>query len=221
MALSVLAALGSIFWTLSDGFGLGSATFGAFALHPALMAVAFLFLAPLATIMYAAEGAVGIDHATAKLAHSTLHGAALALGCLGTGSMWVTHAGKSHFQTAHSWIGIGILAAFALQWSAGLFMFCVAPKAKRGAFVAIHAFWGMVVVFGALVTVLLGLLALVGKSTETGGSTQHSAWLSGNLASVFVSTVVVGLALVLYSRERAPQARQDEGDPFIERRRVL
>ena len=203
-AAAVVLAYGIMLADLTSNVGLAEASFGDFAMHPALMATAFVVIGPLATVTYASEGATGLDHETAKKMHAAMHFCALTLGMLGTRSMWITHEGGVHFQTLHSWIGITILVAYTAQFVCGLYVFYYAPGATRAAFLPVHIFSGLVIVFGALVTVLLGVLALVWKSKNVSAMnpSSYDHWFLANTAGMFVAAEIVALAFVLYARDR-------------------
>jgi cytochrome b-561 len=124
----------------------GQLAFGDFGLHPCVMVVAFGFCAPIAMVSYKTyEHVLGVSHQSAKLIHASFQTAALVFGAIGVASMWKSHEGKRHFQTAHSWIGIGGFGLFVLQWLMGMLVylnpFC--PGRIRAALMVPHIACGV------------------------------------------------------------------------------
>ena len=133
--------------------------YGKFALHPLLMGVAFLLVAPLGAGAFALRERYGVfgSRARAKLAHASLQLCALVLGCAGARSIWLTHEASSlgphHCQSLHSWIGVCVLALYAAQWVGGAWVFYGGAAAStRAAFVPLHARCGRLLVTGALLS---------------------------------------------------------------------
>ena len=125
-----------------------------FGLHPVLMTLAFGLFMPLSALSYRGlERLLGVSHAAAKATHGTLMLVAVILGVLGFIDMWIVHQnGKGsgfHFISVHSWVGILVLVAAALQYLSGLSIFYLpaSPPSLRKAWlpahVALGSLWGV------------------------------------------------------------------------------
>ena len=182
---------------------------GSFLLHPLLMTLAFGVLAPIGTVAYATyERLLGLSHGGAKLAHAMLQFGAWLVGLLGICTMWIKHDAliatgvlggegqpPGHFQTGHSWVGVGVFAAFTAQWLGGLAAFALpltTPSLRR-ALLPAHALLGCVAVFGSLATVCTGIISWRGAAGR--GLDHKEMALKAASALVFLLAVLVTLAL--------------------------
>ena len=90
---------------------------------------------------------------------------ALILGVLGFIDMWIVHQnGKGsgfHFISVHSWVGILVLVAAALQSLSGLSVFSLpaSPPSLRKAWLPAHVALGSLALFGGLAAIALGILS--------------------------------------------------------------
>ena len=137
-----------------------------FGLHPVLMTLAFGLFMPLSALSYRGlERLLGVSHAAAKATHGTLMLVALILGVLGFIDMWIVHQnGKGsgfHFISVHSWVGILVLVAAALQYLSGLSVFSLpaSPPSLRKAWLPAHVALGSLALFGGLAAIALGILS--------------------------------------------------------------
>ena len=191
---------------------------GDFGTHPVLMATGFLVLAPAGACVYAIGDWIhGLEHQPSernqfamKFSHALLHFCALVCGCFGVYSIWLTHENEKthfHFQTLHSWIGIGVLAIFGLQWLGGFCVFVLFDaKTVRARFVAVHVAMGRLLIYGGLIVCLLGSLATVWKVRDA----EPHPWASGlpdwtlqNVGGLLMLLELVAIYTVLEWRSRA------------------
>ena len=202
----LVVALGLTVWVEERYYGLSTAAIGDFAMHPALMGLAFLLCAPLGAVAFVIGGKQ--SHAAAKFAHAMLHLAALSIGLLGAYSMYRTHEAsryRFHLQTLHSWLGVGVLAMYFAQFSAGAYLFGFASPAARARFVGAHATCGRYVVTCALLVCILGSLSTVWKP-GVAEPHPHAAgiddWRLQNASGVLMALGMVGLHVLLERRAR-------------------
>ena len=153
----------------TDAMPTGWRTFG---LHPVLMTLAFGFLAPVAAVSYRGlEAVLGVSHSTAKLCHGLLTMAAVLVAALGFADMYLVHEDKKkpHFASVHSWLGLAVLIALALQWTSGLAVFCTSSLDRlvaKATWRPTHVVVGAFVLFGGVGSICLGLLSLTAASTN-------------------------------------------------------
>lgn len=186
---------------------------GTFGLHPLLMSLAYLVLAPLAAITYrVGEDLLGIPHAVAKSIHGLLMTMALVVAALGIADMWIVHdAGAEgaqekgwpvHMQSLHSWVGMTAFVLFSLNWLGGVALFAISPwlspsglASMRKDYVPIHGFGGATAVLFALIAVLMGILSW-GYRDDTVTNTEEK------VAGFFVLWLLPALG-VIYSYSRS------------------
>ena len=185
--------------------------FGSFGLHPILMVSAFGLCSPVAVVSYKTyEHFLGASHGAVKALHAFLQSAALVLGGLGIASMYDTHSGARHFQTAHSWIGLAGFAIFAIQWFVGMvcFMAPCTPAKIRACLLVPHVMAGIAASLLTILAVASGPLALVWKpqnSTEfpnDAGFVSVGVWELANAASLASAGLLLFLVLTMVEAQR-------------------
>ena len=211
----LLISLGLTLLVEDQYYGLSTATFGDFSLHPSLMGVAFLLLAPLGASAFALGDIAGGGeriHAIAKAAHALFHLCALGCSIAGAYSMWRTHENsiyKFHFQTLHSWLGVVALGVYVVQLACGA-TFYLGSRALRSRFVVMHATIGRWLVSFLLLVCILGSLATVWKPREAEPHPHASGvddWALQNAAGLFMLLGAIGLHMLLERRARIRLAR--------------
>ena len=179
--LLILATTATITAAMALKFGIRNLfVWPSFALHPMMMTLAFVLLAPLALLSYrGAEDMLGLTHSSAKAMHGVLLGAASVCGVIGAIDMWTVHENGAaaqiqnnwsvHFQSLHSYLGALALASFLLQWLAGFAVFALpesSPDARR-AFRPVHILCGVSAVSFSFLAVQTGMLSLAGRDDNT------------------------------------------------------
>ncbi|TVU15064.1 hypothetical protein EJB05_38566, partial [Eragrostis curvula] len=131
-----------------------------FNVHPVLMLIGYIILGSEAIMIY--KVFPDWDHDTAKLTHLILHGIATVLGAFGIYCAFKYHNESeiANMYSLHSWLGIGTIVLYAIQWVFGFltFFFPRAPSSVRRAALPWHALFGLFVYVLALVTAELGFL---------------------------------------------------------------
>ncbi|KAJ1272014.1 hypothetical protein BS78_06G170800 [Paspalum vaginatum] len=131
-----------------------------FNLHPVLMLIGYIILGSEAIMIYKAFPK--LNHDTAKLTHLILHAVATVLGAFGIYCAFKYHneAGIANLYSLHSWLGIGAISLYGVQWVFGFVTFFfpgAAPSVRRGA-LPWHVLFGLFVYVLVLATAELGFL---------------------------------------------------------------
>ncbi|KXG26782.1 hypothetical protein SORBI_3006G159600 [Sorghum bicolor] len=119
-----------------------------------------------------------LNHDTAKLTHLILHAIATVLGAFGIYCAFKYHndSGIANLYSLHSWLGIGTISLYAIQWVFGFVTFFfpgAAPSVRRSA-LPWHALFGLFVYVLALATAELGFLEKL-TFLESGGLDKYGA----------------------------------------------
>jgi hypothetical protein len=148
-----------------------------FALHPLLMTIAFALLAPLSAVSWRVYHLhLGMGVRCVCFVHLLLSSAALACGAAGIYDMWLVHADKIHFQSAHSWVGAVVFIAFAYQWLQVVFARELFGTATHDA--SARSFLSTLVMFGGLFGVTTGILSHAGRGDNHDMKDVAFKWLS-------------------------------------------
>ncbi|XP_042504565.1 probable ascorbate-specific transmembrane electron transporter 1 [Macadamia integrifolia] len=176
-----------------------------FNIHPVLMLIGFIILGGEAIISYKA---FPLSKEVKKVVHLTLHFFALILGIVGVYAAFKYHNESSiaNLYSLHSWIGIGVICLYGIQWIFGfvLFFYPGGVAAVRAESLPWHVFFGLFVHILAIATAILGFLEKL-TFLETGGLSKYGseAFLVNFTAIV---TVLFGGFIVLTAVSPAPVA---------------
>ncbi|KAI4320018.1 hypothetical protein MLD38_033545 [Melastoma candidum] len=144
-----------------------------FNIHPVLMLIGFIILGGEAIISYKA---LPLKKEVKKIIHLVLHAVALILGFVGICAAFKYHNESSiaNLYSLHSWLGIGVIVLYALQWIYGflVFFFPGAPAGLRSDSLPWHIFFGAFVYVLALATATLGFLEKL-TFLETSGLAKY------------------------------------------------
>lgn len=195
------------FGTPADGSqaAVPSFEFGTFGTHPLLMVTAFGLLSPLATVLYKTyESLLGVSHTVVKLAHAFMQTSATIIGLVGVASMYKTHEGALHFQTAHSWLGLGAMALFAVQWVFGTLVYLNpwSPGWLRAKLMSTHVAVGTISIFLTLMAVFSGPIALVWRPVEAGGNVEKDVWRLANASAITSALLLVAVFMTFWESSR-------------------
>ncbi|CAO2039859.1 unnamed protein product [Urochloa humidicola] len=172
-----------------------------FNVHPVLMLIGFIIIGSEAIMVYKVFPT--LNHDTAKLTHLILHGIALVLGAVGIYFAFKNHneSGIANLYSLHSWIGIGTITLYGIQWIFGFvtFFFPGAAPNLRKSLLPWHILFGLFVYILALANAELGFLEKL-TFLESGGLDKYGteAFLVNFTALVVVlfgaSVVVAAIA---------------------------
>ncbi|KAL5213535.1 hypothetical protein ABZP36_024382 [Zizania latifolia] len=162
-ALAVAAAAMVLLWCIHFRGGLAIEAANKnliFNVHPVLMLIGYIILGSEAIMVYKVLPAW--NHDTTKLIHLILHAIAIVLGVVGIYCAFKFHneSGIANLYSLHSWLGIGTICLYGIQWILGFvaFFFPRASPSMRKAALPWHILFGLFVYILALVTAELGFL---------------------------------------------------------------
>ncbi|XP_010255441.1 PREDICTED: probable ascorbate-specific transmembrane electron transporter 1 [Nelumbo nucifera] len=160
--LAIAAAIMVLVWCIHFRGGLAfEATNKSliFNIHPVLMLIGFIILGGEAIISYKA---LPWRKEVKKLIHLILHLFALILGIVGIYAAFKYHneSNIANLYSLHSWIGIGTICLYGIQWIYGFLVFFYpgGSAAVRGESLPWHVVFGLFVYVLALGTAMLGFL---------------------------------------------------------------
>lgn len=160
--LAAAAAVLVLVWCISfrGGLALESSNKNLiFNLHPVLMLIGYIILGSEAIMAYKV---LPWSHDVNKMIHLALHAIAIVLGVFGIYCAFKFHneSGIANLYSLHSWLGIGTISLYTIQWIFGFVTFFfpgASPTIKRGA-LPWHVLFGLFVYILALATAELGFL---------------------------------------------------------------
>ncbi|CAL4968000.1 unnamed protein product [Urochloa decumbens] len=176
-ALAVAAAAMVLVWAIHFRGGLAIEATNKnliFNVHPVLMLIGFIIIGSEAIMVYKVFPT--LHHDTAKLIHLILHGIALVLGAVGIYFAFKNHneSGIANLYSLHSWIGIGTITLYGIQWIFGFvtFFFPGAAPNLRKSLLPWHILFGLFVYILALANAELGFLEKL-TFLESGGLDKY------------------------------------------------
>ncbi|KAM0826398.1 hypothetical protein ACQ4PT_068910 [Festuca glaucescens] len=125
-ALAAAAAVMVLVWCIHFRGGLAFEAVNKnliFNVHPVLMLIGYIILGSEAIMIY--KTFPGLKHDTAKLIHLILHAIAIVLGAVGIYCAFKNHneSGIANLYSLHSWLGIGAISLYGIQWIFGFLTF--------------------------------------------------------------------------------------------------
>ncbi|KAL9997624.1 putative ascorbate ferrireductase (transmembrane) [Helianthus debilis subsp. tardiflorus] len=123
--LGVAGAVMVLVWNISFRGGLAWSSDNKnliFNVHPVLMLIGLVIMGGEAIISYKA---LPFKKAEKKLIHLILHAIALVLGIIGIYMAFKNHneSGIANLYSLHSWLGIGLISLYGIQWIYGFLVF--------------------------------------------------------------------------------------------------
>ncbi|KAK4571650.1 hypothetical protein RGQ29_030172 [Quercus rubra] len=210
----VLAILGLVFvlvWTLDfrGGFAWEATDKSLiFNLHPFLMLVGFIIIGGEAIISYKS---LPLRKNVKKLIHMVLHAIALVLGILGIYTAFKYHneSGIANLYSLHSWLGIGIIVLYGIQWLYGFLVFFYpgGTIGLRSDSVPWHVVFGLTVFTLAVGNAAIGFLEKLTFLENSGLAKYGSEALLVNFTAVI--TILYGAFVILSVLSQSP-AEDDE-----------
>lgn len=130
-----------------------------FNLHPVFMVIGFIIFGGEAIMSYRG---LPFSKDVKKLIHLILHACAVVLGAVGIYAAFKNHneSGIPNLYSLHSWLGLGTIILYAIQWIFGLIAFFypgAAPAVRRDA-LPWHVLVGLFLYILAIATSQLGFL---------------------------------------------------------------
>ncbi|KQJ97360.1 probable ascorbate-specific transmembrane electron transporter 1 [Brachypodium distachyon] len=202
-ALEATAAALVLLWCVHfrGGLALNSPTNKGliFNVHPVLMLIGLIILGSEAIMSYKT---LPWNRGTNKIVHLVLHAVALFLGSFGVYAAFKFHneSGIDNLYSLHSWVGLGAILLYGLQWVSGFatFFFPGASPTLRRAVLPYHARAGLVAYVLALLAAELGFLEKITflQAGAAGVGRYSSEALMVNFTAIVVS--LLGASVVLY-----------------------
>ncbi|KAG8065437.1 hypothetical protein GUJ93_ZPchr0004g38160 [Zizania palustris] len=198
-ALAVAAALMVLVWCIHFRGGLAFEAENKnliFNVHPVLMLIGYIILGSEAIMMY--KIFPKLNHDTTKLIHLILHAIAIVLGAVGIYCAFKFHkeSGIANLYSLHSWLGIGTISLYGIQWVFGFVAFFYPgadPHVRRGA-LPWHVLFGLLVYVLTLATAELGLLEkltfLQNSGLDKYGAEAFLVNFTGLVVALFGAAVV-------------------------------
>ncbi|OVA14079.1 Cytochrome b561 [Macleaya cordata] len=197
--LGVVAAIMVLVWCIHFRGGLAfEATNKSliFNIHPVLLLIGFIILGGEAIISYKA---LPWRKEVKKLIHLILHAIALILGIVGIYAAFKFHneSGIPNLYSLHSWIGIGVISLYGIQWIFGfvVFFYPGGSATVRADSLPWHALFGLFVYVLALGTAALGFLEKLTFLQNSGLDKYGSEAFLVNFTAIV--TVLFGTFIVL------------------------
>ncbi|KAG1355094.1 Ascorbate-specific transmembrane electron transporter 1 [Cocos nucifera] len=167
-----------------------------FNVHPVLMTIGFIIVGSEAIMSYKAFPG---SHEVHKVVHLVLHAIALVLGAVGIYCAFKFHneSGIANLYSLHSWVGLGTICLYGIQWIFGFVTFFfpgAAPNLRRDA-LPWHVFFGLFVYVLALASAELGFLEKLTFLQSTGLAKYGSEAFLVNFTALVV--ILLGVSVVI------------------------
>lgn len=182
-----------------------------FNIHPVLMVIGFVIMGGEAIMSYRA---LPMRKQVKKLIHLILHGIALILGIVGIYAAFKFHneSGIANLYSLHSWLGIGVIVLYGIQWGYGFLVFFYpgGTTALRSDSLPWHVAAGMFVYALAVGNAAIGFLEKL-TFLENSGLAKYGAeaFLVNFTALV---TILYGVSVFFSLLSRPPAA--DDGNSY-------
>lgn len=178
-----------------------------FNLHPALLLIGLIIMGGEAIISYKS---LPFKKKDKKLIHLILHGIALILAIFGVYMAFKFHneSNIANLYSLHSWIGIGVVVLYAIQWIYGFVVFFYpggTPLIRKES-LPWHILFGLFVYILAVGTATLGFLEKLTFLQNSGLDKYGSEAFLVNFTAI--ATILFGTLVVLTALSQGP--REDE-----------
>lgn len=174
-----------------------------FNLHPVLMLIGLIIIGGEAIVSYKS---LPLRKEVKKLIHLVLHAIALILGIIGVYAAFKYHneSGIANLYSLHSWLGIGIIVLYAIQWIYGfvLFYYPGGSMTLRTESLPWHVLFGIFVFVLAVANATLGFLEKLTFLENSGLAKYGSEAYLVNFTAVV--TILYGTFVILSVLSRAP-----------------
>jgi cytochrome b-561 len=182
-----------------------------FNIHPVLMLIGLIIIGGEAIMSYKS---LPLKKEVKKVIHLVLNAVALILGCIGIYCAFKFHneSGIANLYSLHSWLGIGVIVMYGLQWIYGflLFFYPGGPASLRSESLPWHVIFGLFVYILAVATAAIGFLEKL-TFLETGGLDKYGTEaLLVNFTAIVA--ILYGAFVVLSVLSRPPPVQHEDAD---------
>ncbi|KAF5949532.1 hypothetical protein HYC85_011525 [Camellia sinensis] len=174
-----------------------------FNIHPVLILIGLIIIGGEAIISYKA---LPLKKEVKKLIHLVLHSIALILGIVGVYAAFKYHneSGIANLYSLHSWLGIGIVVLYGVQWIYGFIVFFYpgGTASVRRESLPWHVLFGLFVYILAIGNAALGFLEKLTFLESSGLAKYGSEAFLVNFTAIV--TILFGAFVVLTSLSQPP-----------------
>ncbi|KAI8006368.1 Transmembrane ascorbate ferrireductase 1 [Camellia lanceoleosa] len=174
-----------------------------FNIHPVLILIGLIIIGGEAIISYKA---LPLKREVKKLIHLVLHSIALILGIVGVYAAFKYHneSGIANLYSLHSWLGIGIIVLYGVQWIYGFIVFFYpgGTASIRRESLPWHVLFGLFVYILAIGNAALGFLEKLTFLESSGLAKYGSEAFLVNFTAIV--TILFGAFVVLTSLSQPP-----------------
>ncbi|GFZ15331.1 cytochrome b561/ferric reductase transmembrane protein family [Actinidia rufa] len=175
-----------------------------FNIHPVLILIGLIIIGGEAIII--SYKALPLKKEVKKLIHLVLHAIALILGIVGIYAAFKYHNESSiaNLYSLHSWIGIGVIVLYGIQWIYGFIVFFYpgGTDAIRRESLPWHVLFGLFVYVLAVSNATLGFLEKLTFLENSGLAKYGSEAFLVNFTAIV--TVLYGIFVILTALSQAP-----------------
>ncbi|GMP70218.1 hypothetical protein CsSME_00029157 [Camellia sinensis var. sinensis] len=172
-------------------------------IHPVLILIGLIIIGGEAIISYKA---LPLKKEVKKLIHLVLHSIALILGIVGVYAAFKYHneSGIANLYSLHSWLGIGIIVLYGVQWIYGFIVFFYpgGTASVRRESLPWHVLFGLFVYILAIGNAALGFLEKLTFLESSGLAKYGSEAFLVNFTAIV--TILFGAFVVLTSLSQPP-----------------
>ncbi|KAI4347538.1 hypothetical protein L6164_008345 [Bauhinia variegata] len=184
-----------------------------FNIHPVLMLIGLIIIGGEAIISYKS---LPFSKEVKKLIHLILHAIALILGIVGICAAFKNHneSGIANLYSLHSWLGIGVIVLYGIQWIFGFVIFFYpggTPGIRRES-LPWHVLFGLLVYVLAVGTASLGFLEKLTFLESSGIAKYGSEAFLVNFTALVA--ILFGAFVVLSAISEGPASPQDDYAPI-------
>ncbi|XVE58548.1 hypothetical protein DITRI_Ditri04bG0178100 [Diplodiscus trichospermus] len=176
-----------------------------FNIHPVLMLIGFIILGGEAIMSYKS---LPLRKEVKKVIHLVLHAIALILGIIGIYTAFKYHNESSiaNLYSLHSWLGIGIIVLYGIQWIYGFLVFFYpgGPSGLRSESLPWHVLFGLFVYILAVANAAIGFLEKLTFLENSGVAKYGDEAYLVNFTAVV--TILYGAFVIFTVFSQAPQA---------------
>ncbi|GFY84224.1 cytochrome b561/ferric reductase transmembrane protein family [Actinidia rufa] len=174
-----------------------------FNIHPVLILIGLIIIGGEAIISYKA---LPLKKEVKKLIHLVLHAIALILGIVGIYAAFKFHneSNIANLYSLHSWIGIGVISLYGIQWIYGFIVFFYpgGTAAIRRESLPWHVLFGSFVYVLAVGNAALGFLEKLTFLENSGLAKYGSEAFLVNFTAIV--TILYGTFVILTALSQAP-----------------
>ncbi|CAO2838861.1 unnamed protein product [Amaranthus hypochondriacus] len=210
-ALAVVSAVMVLIWCIHYRGGLAwEATDKSliFNIHPVLMLIGFIILGGEAIISYKS---LPLKKDVKKIIHLVLHAIALILGIIGVWAAFKFHneSGILNLYSLHSWLGIGTISLYGIQWIYGfvVFFYPGGNASIRSESLPWHVLVGIFVYALAIATAAIGFLEKLTFLQNAGLDKFGSEAFLVNFTAI--ATILFGAFVLLTVYAQKDQEEED------------